>query len=90
MFGNVGIPWTPSPQDLPKFRAFFRLPPPFSLFLGLLLVEFWWCLKRPNPQMRTFEVLVPGLRKHHQNSTRRHPEKDKKSEIGAGEGKKER
>ena len=30
-----------------------------------------------------------GLRKHHQNSTRRHPERDKKSENGAGEGKKQ-
>ena len=38
----------------PKFRAFFPLsPPPFSLFLSLsgrLLVEFWWCLKRQDPQ----------------------------------------
>ena len=30
-----------------------------------------------------------GLQKHHRNSTRRHPERDKKSEMVAGEGKKE-
>ena len=29
----------------------------------------------------------PGLHKNHQNSTRRHPERDKKSKNGAGEGK---
>ena len=28
--------------------------------------------------------------KHHQNSTRRHPERDRKSENGSGRGKKER
>ena len=46
----------------PKFRSFFfRLPPPFSLFLSLsggLLVEFWWRLKRRDPQMCTFGL--PG------------------------------
>ena len=37
-------------------------------------------------QTCTFES--PGLRKHHQNSTRRHPERDKKNENRAGEAKK--
>ena len=32
----------------------------------------------------------PGLQRHHQNSTRRHPERDKKSENGTGEGKKKK
>ena len=34
------------PPDRLKFRFFFPLPPPCSLFLSLsggLLVEFWWC-----------------------------------------------
>ena len=39
----------------------------------------------PRAQTCTFEG--PGLQKHHQNSTRRHPERDKKSKNGAGEGK---
>ena len=31
---------------------------------------------------------APALQKHHQNSTRRHPERHKKNKIVAGEGKK--
>ena len=30
----------------PKITRFFPLPPLHSSFLGGLLVEFWWCLKR--------------------------------------------
>ena len=45
----------------PKFRAFFSpLPPQFSFFLpslGSVLVKFWWCLKRRDPQICTFAVL---------------------------------
>ena len=45
----------------PQFRVFvFPLPPQFSFFLpslGGLLVEFWWCLKRRGPEMRTFGAL---------------------------------
>ena len=43
----------PPPPDRPKFRhsrSHFRS---FSLSGGLL-VEFWWCLKRQDPQMSTF------------------------------------
>ena len=39
---------------------FFTLRPQFSFFLpslGGLLVEFWWCLKRRDPEMFTFWVL---------------------------------
>ena len=36
-------------------------------------------------QTCTFEG--PGLHKHHQNSTRRHPERQKKNEMGEGEEK---
>ena len=39
---------------------FFPLLPHFSFFLpslGGLLVEFWWCLKRQDPEMCTFGVL---------------------------------
>ena len=42
------------------FRAFFPSSAPmFALFSlsGGLLVEFWWCLKRRDPQMCTFGVL---------------------------------
>ena len=41
-------------------RFFFPLPPQFSFFSPSLLVffvEFWWCLKRRDPQMCTFGVL---------------------------------
>ena len=42
----------------PKISRFFpSLAPIFVLFLsfsGGLLVEFWWCLKRRDPQMCTF------------------------------------
>ena len=39
-----------------------------------------------NPPAHTFQG--PGLQKHHQNSTRRHPERDRKSDNGSGRGKK--
>ena len=44
----------------PTFRAFFPSSAPFFPFFSLsggLLVEFWWCLKRRDPQMCTFGVL---------------------------------
>ena len=44
-----------------NFALFFSLfPPQFSFFflsLGVLFVEFWWCLKRRGPEMCTFGVL---------------------------------
>ena len=58
LWGPKGV--GPELWEGPKFRAFFPLPPLFSLFflsLGVLLVEFWWCLKRRDPQMCTFGVL---------------------------------
>ena len=42
--------------------------------------------RQPEPKRVHFRP--PALRKHHQNSTRRHPERDKKSKHGAGRGKK--
>ena len=43
-----------------NFALFFPLPPQlfilFSLSFGLF-VEFWWCLKRRDPQVCTFGVL---------------------------------
>ena len=42
----------------------------------------------PRAQTCTFEG--PGLHKHHQNSTRRHTVRDKKSETGCGRRKKKR
>ena len=41
-------------------------------------------------ELQTCTLEGPGLQKHHQNSTRRHPERHKKSEMVAGEGKKAR
>ena len=41
-----------------------------------------------NPRAQTCTFEGPGLHKNHQNSTRRHPERDKKSKNGAGEKKK--
>ena len=52
--------WGPEGLEGPKFRAFFFLPPQCFFFLsslGCLLVEFWWCLKRRDPQMCPFGVL---------------------------------
>ena len=40
----------------------------------------------PRAQTSTFEG--PGLPKHHQNSTRRHPEREEKNEFFGGRGKK--
>ena len=44
----------------PKFRSFSRLLPLFSLSPPSLegpFVEFWWCLKRRDPEMCTLRVL---------------------------------
>ena len=41
-----------------------------------------------SPRAQTCTFKGSGLQKHHQNSTRRHPERHKKSEMVAGEGKK--
>ena len=49
----------------------FPLPPPFSLFLslsGCLLVEFWWCSRRPGPS----NVSVRALTRQPENSERSH------------------
>ena len=50
---------TPLRRTTQNSAFFFPLSPPFSLVLsslswGGLLVEFWWCLKRRDPQMCTF------------------------------------
>ena len=81
----------------PKISRFFFPPPAtVSLFLclfGCLLVEFWWCLKRRGPEMCTFGVLglscaSPGLQKHHQNSTQGPQERERRTKIVVGGGKK--
>ena len=41
-----------------------------------------------SPRTPNVRISVPRRFKHHQNSTRRHPERHKKSEMVAGEGKK--
>ena len=52
--------WEPEGWGARNFALFFPLSRfPFRSFClsGGLLVEFWWCLKRRDPQMCTFEVL---------------------------------
>ena len=56
-----------------------------------------WALKpagvsHDSPRAQTCTLEGPGLQKHHQNSTRRPPEREreKKSENGDGRGKKQR
>ena len=43
----------------------------------------------PKPPGLHMTLQGPDLQKHHQNSTRRHPETQKKNEMAAGKGKKE-
>ena len=59
-----------------NFALFFPLPSPFSFFFSLFLGVFSW------------NFGGPGLQKHHQNSTRRPPERENKNENGGGRGKK--
>ena len=68
---DLGAPSDPSSRDSPSPQTplrgppkislfFFPLPPQFSFISPSLLVffvEFWWCLKRRDPQMCTFGVL---------------------------------
>ena len=83
----------------PNCRAFFPSPATifrfFSLSLGVLHVEFWWCLKRQDTQMCTFGVLwprrahfrAPALQtppKFHEKT----PQRERRKKIVAGEGKK--
>ena len=82
--GRVGHPKGGRVKIFAIFFSFSHSP--FSLFLFLSL-EFWLCWKRWSPKMCTFGVLWaqtdtftgPNLRKHHQNSTRRYPERKKKT-----------
>ena len=60
-----------------NFARFFPLPLQFSFFSSLSggLVEFWWCAHDNHRiQTCTFE----GPFKHHQNSTRRPPEREER------------
>ena len=59
---SAGPPSAGPPSEGPTniSRFFFPLRHnfiPFFLFLVGLLVEFWWCLQRRDPQMCTFGVL---------------------------------
>ena len=100
IFGHLGFgPANPEWCGAQNFAFLFRSAAPiFALFASLwvssrgILVVFeapepsnvrvW----SPRAQTGTFEG--PGLRKHHQYSTGRHPERDKKSENGARDGQK--
>ena len=93
----------PTPHRPKISLFFFPSPAPFSLFLSLSLGVFslnfvgvfegWpsnvpvWALGQPE---NYGHILRTSLRKHHQNSTRRHPERDRKSKNGSGGREKKR
>ena len=81
--------WGPEGWGAQNFAFFFPSPATvfysFSLSFGLFR-EFWWCLKRRDPQTCTFEG--PGLQKHHQNSTKRTKREGEKNKHFCGRGKK--
>ena len=82
-------PPDPPPPDRPKFRSFFPLPPPFRSFcvsLGVLSLNLGGFTRQPENSF--VHISGPRRFKHHQNSTNRHPDRHKKSEMVAGEGKK--
>ena len=81
---KVGPEMLGGPKGLgPKFRAFFfPLPPPAARSGGAAGVS------DDNQRAQTCTFEGPGLRKHHQNSTRRHPEREEKNEFCGGRGKK--
>ena len=95
------LPGTPAPDlpppDSPPPDPLRRTASNFALFSlsGGRLVEFWWCLKRRDPQMCTFGL--PGCRvtfdcPSASNTTkiqREDPQREtKRAKMVAGEGKK--
>ena len=84
----------------PKISRFFPSPAAkirsFLPSLGVFSLNFGGVFEAPGRsnvhvwalQTCTFEG--PGLQKHHQNSTRRPPEREEKNEFSGGRGKKER
>ena len=82
----------------PKISRFLTFSQFFIVFSFLVGPSWiWWCLKRRvcvwssravEPETPNVHILGSQCFKHHPNSTRRHPEKDKKSENGAGERQK--
>ena len=81
--------WTALPLDRPKFRACFTLSRrKIRSFLpsGGLLVEFWWCLKRRDPQMCTFGLSgcrVKPQRLRGRMGFTRQPENSKRAHLSA-------
>ena len=74
----------------PKISLFFfSLPPEVSFFLpslGGLLVEFWWCLKRQDPQMCTLGLSgcrVKTRRLRGRRGFTRQPENSKRAHLSA-------
>ena len=100
-----GVVWrgwvvrTALPRDRPQIRL-FPSPAPIFFLSSLTLEVFSWnfggVFEGRDPPMCTFglskraHLRVPALQKHHQNSTRRPPEKERKNENGCGKGKNKR
>ena len=59
-FRRTPLPRTLLPRTAQNFALFPPLPPPVLFFFSLsdgLLVEFWWCFRKPGPQMcRSFST----------------------------------
>ena len=86
-------PPDPHPLDSPKFRSFFPSPAPsFALFVSHCVFSWFFLvgLSCEAPAAQTCTIEGPGASKNHQNSTRRHTVRNKKSEIGGGRRKKTR
>ena len=96
-------PDLPFRRTAQNFALFFSLPLPFRFFsvsLGVFSLNFggvfegwrFWAARvsHDNPRTPNVHISAPRRFKHHQNSTGRHPERRKKSEMVAGEGKNKR
>ena len=90
--------WGPEGGGAQNFALFFPLS---RLHFRFFSLSFWESSRgvlvgRPPEfhttarELQTCAFKGTGLQKHHQNSTRRHPEREKKSENGSGRGKKKR
>ena len=71
-----------------KFRAFFSPLPPHDVVVWSPGGPKATGVSHDNQRTQTCTFELPGLQKHHQNSTRRPPERREKKEFSGGRGKK--